>query len=223
MCGRFSLRSNPRAVAALFDLPAVPDLVPRYNIAPTQPVAVVGTRPGGQGRGLVMMRWGLVPRWSKGGRRSALINARSETVLEKPTFRTPFLHRRCLIPADGFYEWARSGTRRQPYHFRHRDQSPFAFAGLWESWSDPETRERLLTCCILTTEANELVRPVHDRMPLIVDPTDFDLWLAQASQPDELTTLLRPCPADVTESMAVGNRVNSPKNDDPECVQPLIP
>jgi putative SOS response-associated peptidase YedK len=166
------------------------------------------------------MRWGLVPRWSKGDRPSVLINARSETVLEKPTFRTPFLHRRCLIPADGFYEWARAGAKKQPYHFHRRDQSPFAFAGLWESWSDPETRDRLLSCCILTTEANELVRPVHDRMPVILDQTDFDLWLDPVSQPDELTTLLRPCSADVMESAAVGTRVNSPKYDGPECLEP---
>jgi putative SOS response-associated peptidase YedK len=170
-----------------------------------------------------MMRWGLVPRWSKGDRPSAHINARSETVLEKPTFRAAFLHRRCLLPADGFYEWARSGTKKQPYHFRRRDQLPFAFAGLWESWTDPETRERLLSCCILTTEANELVRPVHDRMPVILDPTAFDLWLDQASQPDELTTLLRPCRADEMESVAVGSRVNSAKYDGPECLQPLAP
>jgi putative SOS response-associated peptidase YedK len=220
MCGRFSLRTNPRAVASLFDLPSVPDLAPRYNVAPTQPVAVVGTKPGGQGRGLVMMRWGLVPRWSKGDRPSALINARSETVLEKPTFRAPFLRRRCLIPADGFYEWARTGTKKQPYHFRRRDQSPFAFAGLWESWTEPETSERLLTCAILTTEANELLRPVHDRMPVILDPTAFDLWLDQASQPDELTTLLRPCRAGEMESVAVGSKVNNQKYDGPECLEP---
>jgi putative SOS response-associated peptidase YedK len=223
MCGRFSLRADPRAVATLFDLPSIPELPARYNISPTQPVAVVGTKPGGQGRGLVEMRWGLVPRWSKGDRPSALINARSETVLDKPTFRAPFLHRRCLIPADGFYELARTGSKKQPYHFRRRDQAPFAFAGLWESWTEPETRERLLTCCILTTEANELVRPVHDRMPVILDPTDFDLWLDSASHSDELTTLLRPYRAGEMESVAVGSKVNSAKNDDPQCLEPLAP
>ncbi len=147
------------------------------------------------------------------------INARAETVLDRPTFREPFLKRRCLIPADGFYEWKKMGGRKQPYHIRRPDGNPLAFAGLWDRWEGPEGS--LLTCCILTTAANELVKTLHDRMPCVVGPDEFARWLDPSSTPDQRAALMRPCPADILEAVPVGTGVNSPKNDGPECLAPV--
>jgi putative SOS response-associated peptidase YedK len=207
-------------VQSLFPLLDVPEeLAPRYNIAPTQPVLAVRTVPAGE-RELVTLRWGLVPAWaddpSIGNR---LINARAETVADKPAFRAAFRARRCLVLADGFFEWQKVGGRKQPYYFRLREGSPFAFAGLWERWGKGATT--LETCTLLTTEANELLRPVHDRMPVILPRERFVRWL----DPDfraaaELESLLRPYPAEDMTGYPVSARVNNPRNEGPLCVEP---
>ncbi len=220
MCGRYTLTESPRRVAEHFRLRVGSDLLPRYNVAPSQPVAAV--REGDQGRELVMLRWGLIPHWAKDTRIGySLINARAETVAEKPAYRAAFRKRRCLIPASGFLEWAKLGRVKQPYHFRRRDGGPIAFAGLWECWESPDG-ELVESCSIITTEANGLVAPLHDRMPVLIDPADFDLWLDPACQrAEDLAPLLRPYPAEAMEAVAVSPLVNSPKNDDPECLAPV--
>jgi putative SOS response-associated peptidase YedK len=165
------------------------------------------------------MKWGLIPHWARDTGGPKPINAKSETVLDRAMFREPFRKRRCLIPATGFYEWQRVGKAKRPYHFRRRDGQPLALAGLWDRWDGPDGA--LLTCTILTTDANDLLRPVHDRMPVIIDPADVDLWLDPATDPAELLPLLRPYPADAMEAVAVSPLVNSTKNDGPECLTPV--
>ena len=177
MCGRFLLHTPVDTLQRAFGFAERPNLRPRYNIAPTQTVPIVRQKDGG-GRELALVRWGLIPSWAKeagiGGR---LINARAETVAEKPAFRGAFRKRRALVPADGFYEWRkREGDRpKQPLLVRRRDGQPFAFAGLWEHWRGPEGEVE--TCTILTTEANAALAPIHDRMPVILDPACYDRWL----------------------------------------------
>jgi len=217
MCGRFYLFSTGAVVADLFDLAGAPDLAARFNIAPSQPVAVV--RLSEHGRELVPLRWGLIPSWAKDAK-FAPINARSETAADKPTFRHSMRKRRCLVPADGFYEWMRRGKAKQPFCFRLHDDQPFAFAGLWERWEGPAGPVE--TCCILTTEANELVRPVHDRMPVMLERQYFGQWLDSTEQDAEaLTWMLRPYRADAMRAYSVGSLVNSPKNDDAQCLEPV--
>jgi putative SOS response-associated peptidase YedK len=216
MCGRFYLFSTGAAVAGLFDLAGPPDLVARYNIAPSQPVAVV--RLGEHGRELVSLRWGLIASWAKDAK-FAPINARSETAAEKPTFRHAMRKRRCLIPAGGFYEWKATGKHKQPFTFRLQDDKPFAFAGLWDRWEGPTGPVE--TCCILTTEANELVRPVHDRMPVMLERTNFEQWLDPGEQDAKgLAWMLRPYRAEAMRAYPVSPLVNSPKNDDARCLEP---
>jgi putative SOS response-associated peptidase YedK len=176
MCGRFLLFSEASSLASHFDLTGFPELAPRYNIAPTQPVLAV--RAGSTGREAALLRWGLVAPWAK-DTKQAPINARSETAADKPTFRHALRKRRCLVPADGFYEWAALGGRKQPYCFRSWDGKPFAFAGLRERWEGPTGPVE--SCAILTTEANELVRPVHDRMPGMRSRVDKGLGTARGS------------------------------------------
>jgi putative SOS response-associated peptidase YedK len=220
MCGRFTLRSEPRAVAGLFDLLDVPDLQPRYNIGPTQDVPVVRLRQDRPGRELAALRWGLIPSWADNpsiGNR--LINARGETLAEKPTFRSAFKRRRCLVAADGFYEWKAVGKKKQPYHFSMTDGRPFGFAGLWESWQ--RDGDEIESVTIVTTAANELLADYHERMPVIVHPDDFDLWLdPRVTDRDRLEPLLRPYPGDEMVARAVSTLVNSPKTDSPECLGP---
>lgn len=219
MCGRFSLSTAPDWVAEHFGLEEVPDLKPRYNIAPTQDVAAVRRRADG-GRHVDLLRWGLLPASmpdSPGG--APLINARSETVMEKPSFRAAFLQRRCLVLADGFYEWKPVDGRKQPIYFTLRDRRVFAFAGLWERWvaSDGHPVE---SCTILTTEPNAVVRPVHDRMPVILDPAGYDPWLSPDSDPErDLVPLCRPYPAGPMDSYPVSQMVNSAEPDSPECIE----
>ncbi len=202
------------------------NLRPRYNIAPSQDVAVARAAP--DGRTLAMLRWGLIPAWARDSAIGhKLINARSETAAEKPSFRSAFRHRRCLIPADGFYEWQRRGGTRQPWLFGLRDGAPLVFAGLWERWTVPEgaalTRslaERspgnaVETCTILTTAANETAAPVHGRMPVILPPDAWDPWLAGEEVP------LGPYPAGDMTAHPVSTHVNRPANDDPRCVEPI--
>ncbi len=217
MCGRFFLLASPPELADLFGLADVPDAPPRYNIAPSQPVAVV--RVADAGRELVRLRWGLIPPWSRDGK-VAPINARSETAADKPMFRHAFRKRRCLIPASGFFEWMNTGAKKkQPFCIRLIDDKPFAFAGLWERWEGPAGP--VDSCAILTTEANELVRPVHDRMPVILDRRHFDQWLAPKEQDaGALAPLLRPFAADRMRAYPVSPLVNSPRNDDARCLEP---
>lgn len=221
MCGRFSFASPPEVVAEVFGLSEVPALEPRYNVAPTQPVAAVRHEEGQ--RCLVFLHWGLIPAWAKDAALGArLINARAETVAEKPAFRAALRARRCLVLADGFYEWARHGGAKQPYFITFADGRPFALAGLWERWVGGG--QRVESCTILTTTPNEVVAPLHDRMPVILPPPAFDLWLDPAvGDPGRLKQLLRPHPAAGMTAWPVSPRVNSPRVDDPSCREPLTP
>lgn len=221
MCGRFTLSKPAKAVAELFDLPEVPDILkPHYNVAPSQPVAVVGLKPDGRTRGLTFLRWGLVPHWSSDANPKVRpINARAETVAELPTFRDSFALRRCLIPADGFYEWAKGRRGQHPHHFRLTSGGPLAFAGIWDVWG--EGREKVVTCCIVTTVANELVGRLHDRMPVILPQSDYARWLDADANPAGLKKLLASYPAAKMEAVGVGTAVNSPRNDGPELLKPV--
>ncbi|MGD8463717.1 MAG: SOS response-associated peptidase [Anaerolineae bacterium] len=221
MCGRFTLSDPDAELAVQFNLPEIPDLKPRYNIAPTQPVATVRAAAGGPAREMVLLHWGLIPFWAKDpGIGSRMINARSETVAEKPAFRAAFRRRRCLVVADGFYEWQKQNGNKQPYYIHLRDGQPFAFAGLWEHWEGEAGV--IESCTLLTTEPNELVRPVHNRMPVIVKPDDYELWLdPEMQQPERLQPLLGPYPSAEMDAYPVSRRVNRPQNDDPQCIEPL--
>lgn len=220
MCGRYTLSTPGEAVAELLELETAPELVPRYNIAPTQESVVV--RQAGERRALDRLRWGLVPYWAETpGTGSRMINARSESAAEKPAFRASLRRRRCLIPADGFFEWRRLPGGRQPYLFRLLSGGPFAFAGLWDRWV-PHSGEPIESFTILTTRPNELTAAVHDRMPVILSPRDHRLWLDPRMQsPHRLEPLLRPYPADEMTVYPVSPVVNRPANDLPECVAPL--
>jgi putative SOS response-associated peptidase YedK len=216
MCGRFTLAESPEKVAKAFGT-EVPQFPARFNIAPSQPVGVIVQNRDNSKREFRLMLWGLIPSWSKDPSKTQFINARSETVSEKPSFRTAYKYRRCLIPADGFYEWqkGKSGTK-QPFYFSMSDEKLFAFAGLWESWKDIET------CTILTTTANDLLQTIHDRMPVILKPEDYARWLdPQVQDPRELSDLLCPFPDEPMQAIPVSTRVNSAKLDDALCVEPL--
>lgn len=221
MCGRFTLTLEPGELQELLDLgPFVHIVQPRYNIAPTQPVAIVKDP---KTRAVELYQWGLVPFWSKDIKiGSRLINARSETAAEKPAFRAAFKYRRCLIPADGFYEWKKEagGSGKTPYLFKLKDDGPFTFAGLYEHWQSPEGGE-LHTCTILTCEPNELVGQVHNRMPVMLNAEQRWQWLAPELQPKTLLTLLKPYPAGEMKGFAVSKAVNSPANDNPKVVEPV--
>jgi putative SOS response-associated peptidase YedK len=221
MCGRFTLRAPASVVAEQFSLFEVPLLQPRFNIAPSRPVPVVRMVPQQveSRREFVLLRWGLVPGWAKDpaiGNR--MINARAETAADKPSFRAALRRRRCLVVADGFYEWKTAGKHRQPMFIHMRDDRPLGFAGIWEAW-EGAGHASLESCTILTTVANELVRPIHDRMPVIVAPEDYGRWLDPAMQePAPIQSLLRPYPSDAMEAYAVSTRVNSPLRDDELCL-----
>lgn len=219
MCGRFTRSGPVREVAKLFELAEPPpELAPRYNVAPSQVVAVVGLKPDGR-RGLAQLRWGLVPSWSQElNPKIKPINARAETLLEKPTFRECFLGKRCIIPADGFYEWAKDGKKRKPFHIRLKGGALFGFAGLWDVWTDG--REKVGTCCIITVPSNELIRPLHDRMPAILRTDDHAAWLDNDTPVEQLQAMLRTYPADEMEMQEVSDTVNSPRVDSPECLTP---
>ena len=222
MCGRFTLTTAPDAVARAFELDEIPRLEPRFNIAPGQGVATIHESREGA-RVFALRRWGLVPRWARDPKiGSRLINARSETVAEKPAFRDAFRRRRCLVPADGFFEWAAAGSGpRQPWYIGLSGQSCFGIAGLYESWEDPEG-QRIDSCVLLTTEANERLRPIHARMPVILAPDAFTPWLDPGlTEPTQLTGLLRACPDEAIELRPVSRRVNRPEHDDPACIAPL--
>src|SRR5262245_34692071 len=226
MWGRFTLSANPAAVAESLALPGLfdntpPLLKPRYNIAPSQSVASVRLDTEGV-LGLVTLRWGLVPSWSKDSK-AGFINARSETAPDQPAFRVPFRKRRCLVLADGWFEWQQQGAgqKKQPWYFRRADGKPFAFAGLWDCWYGGNDGAALETCAILTTSPNALMRPVHDRMPVLLDRADFGPWLDPKAAPDELRQLLRPCEAATLVAYPVGTVVNNPRHDSLACVEPI--
>jgi putative SOS response-associated peptidase YedK len=221
MCGRFSLGATIQ-IAQLFDLPDWPDVPPRYNIAPSQNVpAVIQNRETAR-REFRSFRWGLVPFWAKDpaiGNR--LINARAETLATKPAFRRPFRERRCLIPADGFYEWERQGRRKQPWYVRMQDGRPFAFAGLWEQWKAAEG-EVWETCTIVTTPPNDVAGRIHDRMPAILPPALYDLWLDPSVHDVEpLQAALCSYPAEAMVAYPIGTQVNNVTNDSSDIIAPL--
>lgn len=222
MCGRFTLTHPDQDLALQFDLPEIPDLQPRYNIAPTQPVAAVRVAPESAVRELALLHWGLIPFWAKDPKiGSRMINARSETAAEKPAFRAAFRRRRCLVVADGFYEWQKLNGGKQPFYIRLHDGKPFAFAGLWEHWEGPDGAV-IESCTLLTTEPNDVIRPLHNRMPVILQARDYDLWLdPEVQQAEQLQPLLGPYLPGGMEAYPVSRWVNSPRNDDPRCIEPL--
>lgn len=222
MCGRFALITPSATLVEQFGVTQTSlDLAqvgPRYNVAPTQPVLAVRTTAVSPNRELTFLRWGLVPSWAKEIRSGApLINARAETVAEKPAFRAAFKRRRCLLPADGFYEWQKQPGGKQPMYIEMMDKRPFALAALWEIWHAPDGGT-LESCAILTTTPNDLMAPIHDRMPVILDPADYDQWLNPGPRPDDDLHLLRPYPAEKMSAYPVSNWVNSPAHDDPQCL-----
>lgn len=219
MCGRYMITSPTEAIRALFGLADTPEIAPRYNVAPTQSVPVVRRRAGGGGRELAHLRWGLIPHWAKDEAiGNKLINARAESVASKPSFRDSFGKRRCLVVANGFYEWKKTGRRKQPYLIRLKGGGTFGFAGLWSRWRNP-AGEPVETFTIITTEANDLCAETHDRMPVIIPPHAHDAWL-DPERPDA-ETLLRPYESDAMEAWAVDMRVGSPRHDDPALIEPL--
>jgi len=224
MCGRYTLTIDPDELQQAFGLTEPPPagLAPRYNIAPTQPVAVIAN---GESRRLELFKWGLIPSWAKDpaiGNR--LINARAETLAEKPSFRTALKKRRCLVLADGFYEWKKEGRTKTPMYIQLKDGRPFAFAGLWESWKAPDDDAQgiVRTCTIITTTPNPLVGKIHDRMPVILAPKDYGVWLTPGELPAEKALpLLKAFPASQMKAVAVSPRVNNPAFDSRECVLPV--
>lgn len=223
MCGRFSQAQIAELDRELFKLLEVPRLEPRYNIAPTQDVAIVRESATGS-RSMDSVRWGLVPHWMRDASVGArFINARAETAHEKPAFRDAFRERRCLVPADGFYEWRKTGGAKQPYYIRLAEAGVFAFAGLWDRWVSPDG-EPLDTFTILTTTPNAVVAPIHDRMPVILPPQAYDTWLDVAvTGPREARDLLGPYSADAMTAVPVSRYVNRPQNEGPECIEPVEP
>ena len=220
MCGRYALVSNPEAIRALFRYAGRPNFPPRYNIAPTQPIAVVRLFEGRPE--FALLRWGLIPSWVKDPRAfSLLINARGESVLEKPAFSAAMRYRRCLIPFDGFYEWKRVGKGKRPYYIRARNGGPMAFAGLWESWMGPNG-EDMETATIVTTSANLQLKPLHDRMPVILPPEEFELWLDhRKTDAEAAAALITPASEDLLQIYPVGEAVNRAANDDAGLIEPV--
>jgi putative SOS response-associated peptidase YedK len=218
MCARYVITSPAAAVRALFAYDEQPDFPPRYNVAPTQPIPIVRLHDGQ--RSYALVRWGFLPAWVKDPRTfSLLINARGESVQEKPAFRNAMRRRRCLIPADGFYEWSDT-TPRRPYFVRPKPGGPIAFAGLWETWTGPNGEE-VDTAAIVTTAANRLLAPIHDRMPVVVAPDAFDLWLNCAKVDDTTAAaLITPAADALLECYPVSNAVNRAANDSPELIAP---
>jgi putative SOS response-associated peptidase YedK len=219
MCGRYVIISSPEAIRRLFGYLDQPNFPPRYNVAPTQPVPIVRLAEGQ--RRFALVRWGLIPAWAKDPRRvSLLINARGESVLERPAFRAAMRHRRCLFPADGFYEWMDAGGRRRPFFVRPMAGGPIAFAGLWECWMG-RNGEEMETAAIVTTRANRTLAAIHDRMPVIVPPEAFDFWL-DTKRVDTRTAaaLIAPASEATIEAYPVSGAVNRVTNDSPELIAP---
>jgi putative SOS response-associated peptidase YedK len=244
MCGRFTLRTAPEVLMAIFQIPGIPSgFGARFNIAPTQNVLVIrAAQDIAEGREAAWMRWGLIPSWAKDASiGSRMINARAETVSEKPAFRAAFTRRRCLIPADGFYEWQRLSTgKKQPWWIHQPDESPFAMAGLWETWQPPASAADVTqhtseyprspgagstwtTCTILTTEASRDVRELHDRMPVILPPESWNLWLSPQASPGQLSECLRPLPSGHLQKYCVSQQVNRAGVESQDLLSPISP
>ena len=220
MCGRYAITSAPEAIRRLFGYDEQPNFPPRYNVAPTQPVPIVRMVEGQ--RQFALVRWGLIPAWVKDPRGfSLLINARGESLDDKPAFRAALRYRRCLFPADGFYDWRREGERAKPYYVRLKAGGPMALAGLWENWMGPNGEE-METAAIVTTRANRMLATIHPRMPAIVPPEAFDLWLDSRSvDATTAAALIAPAPEDMLEMHEVSPAVNSAANDTPDLIAPV--
>ncbi len=221
MCGRFTLTVDPEQLIAAFNLTSVPEFVPRYNIAPTQDALVITSD---LPREAQFMRWGLIPSWAKDtdiGNR--LINARAETAAEKPSFRTALRRRRCIVPASGFYEWQAQPDGKQPLYITLKDSPVMAIAGLWETWREPDSDEELRTFTILTTGANAFMRSIHDRMPVLLHPDDYPVWLDHAEVPQAVLNGLmeREYDPDALQAVPVSKSVNKPTVDSPDLIEPL--
>ena len=233
MCSRFLLHQQHfRDILARLGIAAPAGFVSRYNIAPGSDIPVVRSRPsaaispvrsGAEQPGPLesaRLRWGLVPSWAKSADGEPLVNARAETLAAKPSFRDAFRKRRCIIPASGFYEWEAIGRARKPWLFRRRDEAPFGLAGLWESWrgADGGTLE---TCTVITVEPNELIRPIHNRMPVMLAPENFEQWLdPSTTEPEKITPLLRPTAAETMTALAVSTHVSNVRHEGPDCIAP---
>ena len=221
MCGRYTVTSSLGDLRQLFLFEELPNLEPRYNVAPSQEAPVVRLEEDDK-RHLRLLRWGLIPSWAKDRRIGyKTINARAETVADKPAFRSAFRRRRCLVLADGFYEWQKRDKGKQPYRIVLADRGAFAMAGLWESWTDPEAGERVESFTIVVTDANERLAAIHDRMPVILPPEAHALWLDAEAARDDLLALLRPYPGEAMAAYPVSALVNKPANDLPACIEPV--
>ncbi|MCZ6678042.1 MAG: SOS response-associated peptidase [Candidatus Poribacteria bacterium] len=223
MCGRFTLKTDPETLTETFpEFEILDELSPHYNIAPTQQVAAV---PNNGEHKVERFHWGLVPFWAKDPKiGNRMINARAETLSEKPAFRTSYKRRRCLILADGFYEWHREPghSSKTPIYIQLRSEKPFAFAGLWEVWRPSDDDDPLLSCTIITTTPNSLMEKIHRRMPVILPPESYEQWLDPCQQPpDRLNELLTPYPPEEMVAYPVSRLVNSPQNDLPDCIRPV--
>jgi putative SOS response-associated peptidase YedK len=222
MCGRFTLTTDSKQLAEAFvEFETPTDLTPRYNIAPSQPIAVVANNDQNK---IEFFRWGLIPSWAKDPKiGNRMINARSETLAEKPSFRNAYKRWRCLIVADGFYEWRRNPDKsKTPMYVQLESQQPFAFAGLWESWRSPDD-EVILSCTVITTQPNEFMANIHNRMPVILPRPAYAQWLDPAEQsPDRLRGLLEPYPAEEMAAYPVSTIVNNPRNDSPDCIAAVV-
>lgn len=226
MCGRFLISKSPEEVARWFGAKGpLPNARPRYNAAPTQNLLVVTFDREAGVRRLESLRWGLVPFWAKDVKLGySLINAKCETVAEKPAFREAFKSRRCIVPADGFYEWKKlDGRAKQPYCITMKDGSLFGFAGLWERWQDKASGEVVRSFTIITTTPNEVCAPIHDRMPVILEPQNYGRWLGEEeTEPVRLLMMLKPYPADAMRAFPIGSRIGNVRNDDPSLIEPLV-
>lgn len=219
MCGRYNLRTSVEEITSTFVLNRAAAVRPRYNIAPTQQAPFI--RQSGE-REMVNGRWGLIPSWSKTKPKALMINARGETAATSPAFRAAFKHRRCLVPANGYYEWIKQGDIKQPYLMQREDDEVMGFAGLWETWTPPDADEPLESFAIITTQANERTSSVHDRMPAIIAPDDFDLWLdPEFEDRQKLQNLLVPWSGAELSITKVSTHVNSARNEDPGCIEPI--
>jgi putative SOS response-associated peptidase YedK len=218
MCGRFARIVSDKTLREKYRLERIAKLEDRYNISPMQSIAAVRAAVGANE--LVLLRWGLIPSWSKDAKIAyKLTNARAETVSEKPSFRSAFKQRRCIIPASGFYEWRREAKQKQPFFIRPHDEELFSFAGLWETWRDPEG-EIVESCAIITTEANDLMRTIHDRMPVILDTEAESVWLDAQAPVEDLRSLLVPFVSGRMKAYPVDPYVNNAKNQGPKCIEP---
>jgi len=222
MCGRYAVTSAPEAIRTLFGYAEQPNFPPRYNIAPTQPIAIVRLVDGR--RQFALVRWGLLPSWVKDPKSfSLLVNARGESLADKPAFKAAMKYRRCLVPADGFYEWKAIGTRKQPNYVHAKSGQPLAFAGLWETWTGPNGEE-METAAIVTTRANRALAGIHERMPVVVPPEAFNLWLDCVNADAETAaSLVAPAPEDLLEAYEVSTEVNRTANDNPDLIDRYAP